>query len=201
MMIPKELQESIAVAKENIDSFGEPPLKYRIGILKALGNNSLTIHENEGYYKRSKLAIKCAFKSIHFWENAYPDDKRPHDLLEKAERVFVNQIDLNELENYYENFKTDLDNIEPEDENNFVPIYAGFACWTAVATVLYDSVWETTAESELDVNPDDWDSSYYSSIAFSGGAVWEENVNNKARTDFWNWYLDIAVPDIWNLQP
>jgi hypothetical protein len=201
MTLPKELSESIEAAKRNMDLQGEPPLPYRIQILRALGNNSATTHENEGYYKRFRLARACVLKSLHFWENAFPENKQPHYLLEKAEMVFANQLTLNELEPDYEKFKTVLDNLLPENENNFVPIYAGFACWAAVAAVLYDGILETPARSEFEVPPEAWDSSFYSSLAFSGGAVWEENVDNKARAGFWIWYLDVAVPEIWNLQP
>ena len=71
MVLPNELGESIKKAKESFSSFGEPSLSSRINILIALGDNSLTKHENEGYFKRATLALACAYKTLYIWDEIF----------------------------------------------------------------------------------------------------------------------------------
>ena len=118
--------------------------------------------------------------------------------MEKAEKVFSNEINLNELEKYFLDFKTFLDDKFLLGEKYFRGIYAGFSCWSAVGTVLYDSMLETKETSEITIPPEKWDSSFYSALAISNGVIWAETGDVEARKNFWNWYLDTAVPDAWN---
>ena len=196
-MMPNELRESIKIAKESMTSFGEPTYWSRIKVIKTLGDNSATNYQNEGYYKRAKLALACAYKSLYIWDEYFPDEKQPYELLKNSEGIFNNEIDLNELEKYYFDLKTFLDDRFLLGEKYFRGIYAGFSCWAAVGVVLYDSVLETKEDSEINIPPEQWDSSFYSSLAISNGAIWAEVGDIEARKEFWNWYFDEAIPKVW----
>ena len=196
MVLPEELQEAIKTAKKN-SSFGEPSLRSRIYILKVIGNNSLTKHVNEGYYKRAKLALACAYKTLYIWDEYFPNEEEPRKILKEAEKVFSGKITLDELEKYYFQLKTYLDDKFLLGEKYFRGIYAGFSCWAAVGTVLYDSLSETEEEGEINIPPEKLDSSFHSALAISNGAIWAEIGDTEARKEFWNWYFDIAIPNVW----
>ena len=53
---------------------------------------------------------------------------------------------------------------------------------------------------EKTLQPDEWGAEFYSSLAHSGSAVWEEKGGADARSKFWLWYLDKAVPHAWNVE-
>ena len=103
-----------------------------------------------------------------------------------------------DLEKAYFDFKTNLDDKFLLGEEFFRGIYAGFSSWSAVGTVLYDSALEINAESEITVSPEEWDSSFYAAMAISNGVTWENIGDVESRKQFWQWYLDSAIPNIWN---
>jgi hypothetical protein len=198
MIIPKELEKAINEAKKSISDFGEPSLKTRINILEIIGDNSFTKHPNEGYYKRAKLALMCANKSIYVWDDFFPNEKEPYELLMNANDAFSNKISLEALEKKYFGFKTHLDDKFLLGEDYFRGIYAGFSVWSAVGTILYDSFLDIKDESEVKIPPEEWDSSFYAAMAISNGVSWDKLGNVKARKDFWIWYFDVAIIKVWN---
>ena len=85
--------------------------------------------------------------------------------------------------------------ISGEEEEYFSASYAGLACWAAARDVIYGRQdWMTAGESEQEIDPDDWDASFYASIAVTGSSGWDRNGVDHARQKFWIWYLREAVP-------
>lgn len=74
---------------------------------------------------------------------------------------------------------------------------AGMSCVTAMAYVLNSFSFDQGAEIERDTDTSNWDCAFLSSIAEAGGAEWqahERDLDNEARTQFWRWYLECAIP-------
>src|SRR5829696_7526926 len=109
LFLPDELQEAVKTAKESISPLGEPSLQSRVNVLRILGDNSATVHENEGYYKRAKLALAGVYKTLYVWDECFSNDKLPHEILKTGEKIFSGGMGLNELEKHYFKLKTYLD--------------------------------------------------------------------------------------------
>lgn len=76
--------------------------------------------------------------------------------------------------------------------SDFRPTYAGRAALAAAAAALWPTE-EPEASSELDLDPDGWDASFWASIAEAGGATWEVGVGDDARrAKFWEWWVRTA---------
>jgi len=78
----------------------------------------------------------------------------------------------------------------------FPAIYAGFAAWSVARHILFwDHTKAVRGDTELDIDPDDWDACFYASAAVTGGATWENIGQPDMRREFWHWYLTAAVPE------
>ena len=91
--------------------------------------------------------------------------------------------------------KADLDGKFLLGEASFRAVYAGFSCWATAGEVVSpadDGL--SSAISELDLSPEDWDACFFASLAVSGGATWDRIGDPEARREFWRWYLEEAVP-------
>lgn len=77
-------------------------------------------------------------------------------------------------------------------------IAVGFAAVCAVTTALNDEVFGVTElddlRSDRELDPYEWDASFYASIAYAGGASWESQSSAQKRRAFWEWYLNEGVP-------
>jgi hypothetical protein len=198
LKIPAELSEILAEAEKSINDNGELTAANRLRVHQVMENLLSKIHPNAGHYTRAKLAIACSYSSLHLID-VYPNEKQ------KAERVLKNSIDTLQgkydsdvLESENEMLYTDSVNLMNEAKP-FVPaVYGSFACNAAVNTVLYDSDFDSLGIDEKISAPEDWDASFYASIAHCGAAVWEGTGDNSKRKLFWLWYLNQAIPFAWD---
>jgi hypothetical protein len=123
----------------------------------------------------------------------FPGEDLPLTTLEAAEGAAVSgPTPTRTLDQRLGLLKTLLDGKFPLGAPYFCAIYAGFACHAAAFEVLYRC--EPPDAGELDVDPDGWDASFWASLAYAGGAVWEEDVGEpQARRRYWEWFLDGPV--------
>jgi hypothetical protein len=178
-----------------IDNSGELPYTKRIALLTSLGDKKGDANDY-GYLIRSDIAFSCAKKTLYVWDKA-TEGSGFLMALEFAEKCLVNPSMHGELENVMNNMIPQVENILYENDKDHLPAYAGFSCVSALSTALYDEQFDFDAKSELEIEPGQWDSAFHSSLAIAGGAVWERDVvlNNIARREFWEWYLDVAIPN------
>lgn len=139
----------------------------------------------------TRLMMKCAEKTINFWEQKLPNNRVPHSLLQNLELAIVNKFDADKLEAQAQDLQAFLENLFDEGEPAFRACYAGFSCLAAAWSFLY-GINPTQSKGEIEIDPDEWDSSFYSSCAYSGSAVWEDANNSESRKEFWKWYLGTA---------
>ena len=88
------------------------------------------------------------------------------------------------------------------DSDDPAAVYVGYAAADVVNTALYDLPalqGDDTAEpiQDEDLDPYEWDASYYAALAAAGGAPGEEGSDPERRRTFWRWYLSEAVPAAW----
>ncbi|AST89189.1 hypothetical protein CIG66_22735 (plasmid) [Ralstonia pseudosolanacearum] len=119
--------------------------------------------------------------------------------LERGITALSGKYALEKLKKENGEFHTKVIDLFEYGEAAFVAAYSGMATFAAINTILYDTNFDLVGESEKGVPPDDWDASYYGSLAVSGSAVWEGKGGIEGRADYWRWYLDDAIPQAWDV--
>ena len=191
-----EISETLQKCFLSIDAHGELPAYSRQQIYETIEKDSSP--PTSSHYKRAILELKCAKKVLPKWQDCGLTDDSAQKLLELAEESLQGQIDAKYLEQKRDSLYTKTDNLIDEGEEYFTAAYVGFACISAVNAVLYDIDLTTAGTPEIETDPDGWTACFYASIAYCGGATWEEGVGNDAkRREFWEWFLSEAVPTLW----
>ncbi|AFZ10528.1 hypothetical protein Osc7112_6374 (plasmid) [Oscillatoria nigro-viridis PCC 7112] len=197
--LPISVKQVLEECHSHLDSKGELPASYRGKIYKVIGdcfdNNSQNAH-----VIRSRLELSCAWKVLGIWESCELTDDSARKLLEMAENFLRNKGDRKTLETFDNFFYDKLENLMDNGQEYFIAAYAGYASSSAISTVLYDINFDTLYRSEIEIDPDDWTACFNASLAYCGGATWEEGVGDDLkRREFWEWFLNDAVPALWQI--
>ena len=198
MKVPLPIQEALTACHQSFSSSGEPSFESRRQLLLTFEALGVASHTEEARYRRTLLAIKCAQKSLAEWETVLPTDREPHLLLELLASAMCGKVAAKDLESRNNAYRTHVDDVLFLGEAYHPAAYAGFSCFAAVAQLLYDDVPEFMAGGELEVDPQEWGAEFLASLAYCGGAVWENIGSPECRREFWLWYLDEAVPSAFN---
>ncbi|WP_413216063.1 Imm5 family immunity protein [Paraburkholderia kururiensis] len=199
MAIPSKLATKLVEASSSITNHGELPAVERKNILQLVEDLSLAEHARAGYLRRARLALICAHEVLNRM-NGFPDlMERAGHMLALGSSALSGQYELKLLQTKNGEFHTDVIDLFQHGEVAFVAAYAGMATFSAINTVLFDTNFDTVGNDEKAVPPDDWDASYYGSLATSGSAIWEGKGGIASRRAYWTWYLAIAVPEAWDV--
>ena len=119
--------------------------------------------------------------------------------MELVERFFKNEVEEKELARIRSYFNTLAEHLMLKGEEYFTAGYAGFACVSAANNALYGFFeLDFAGKPEIETDPDLWTAAFLASIAYCGGATWEKGVGDDLkRREFWEWFLDEAVPSLW----
>ena len=195
--LPTIILQLLNDCQHNIDTRGELSSSERKKIYEKIDELSTEENNNTGYYRRVKLQLACAWKTLDKWECQLTDNSA-RELLELAEQSLKGEVEEQELEEAKDRLYTLAEDLIDEGKQYFMTAYAGFACISAVNAVLYDTDLDTIGTPEIELEPDDWTACFYSCAAYCGGATWEEGIGDDLkRREFWGWFLNEAVPAIW----
>jgi hypothetical protein len=187
------LFQYIQEALNSIDDNGEPDFTYRCKLRKLLGEE--VVEGKQAGVIWLTAEILTAKKVLPIWKAYFPSDDMLVKLLYEAEKQLLQPKKITTPYEKVGEVRVYLESISLRDEEDFSPVYAGYACWAAVGNVLLDiEIWpECKPELELDIEL--WDASFFASLAYSGGAVWEESVGGPIkRREYWEWFLREAIP-------
>jgi hypothetical protein len=152
-----------------------------------------------GLYRRYRLALACALKVVDRMK-PYPDVfALAESMLAKGLMAMRGSFDLKLLQRETGALHTKVMDLFEHGEAAYVSAYAGFACVSALNTVLFDTDFDKAGADEMQIDPDDWDPSFSASLAMSGSAIWEKKGGNDLRRAFWQWYLNAAIPLAWEV--
>jgi hypothetical protein len=179
----------------DIDTAGELPLTVRRRLRESLvallpGNESALAFV-------AMLGLACAKRAWPVWRTAFPSESRPMDLAEGA----VSSITEGSTSGAWDGsefmkVKTYLDNKLLLGQEYSPAVYAGFASWAVARDVLsWNHPKVTLRDTELEIDPEEWDPCFLATLAITGGATWEGVGRSDIRHEFWYWYLTTAVPD------
>ncbi len=147
----------------------------------------------------AKLELTCAWKVLNIWEDCDLTDTSPRELLELAERFLQGEVEEKELVRIRSYFNTLAEHLMEKGEEYFTASYACFACISAANNALYGFFeFDTDGKPEIEIDYDWWTACFYASMAYCGGATWEKGVGDDLkRREFWEWFLNEAVPSLW----
>jgi hypothetical protein len=156
---------------------------------------------NLGYRRRVNLAIQSTRHVLPIWEAIWSEDPTPQRILVEAEQVLNGTTDLEQAwvdRNQFWVYALDLSNTqEAYHTDSFVAFSAVQALTTALTDEIFDPCHIDKTLTDADIDPEELDASFCAAVAFSRGAVWTENSDASKRQQFWNWWLEDAVPSAW----
>ncbi len=183
----------------NLNQRGDLPSYQRQKIYSLFNSN---LNKNLGHIKRAKLELLCAWKTLHIWESCPFTDNLARELLEISEQCLQEKMTTVELSQKSDGFYFLVDDLISEGEEYLDAAYAGFACAAAVNAVLYDIDLNLVGIPDQDKEPEDWLACANACDAYSSVRSWKiEESNVPKRREFWEWFLNQAVPSAWNYYP
>src|ERR1019366_29473 len=149
-----------------------------------------------GLQRRTTLAILTVRHVLPIWETAFPTNHKPEWMLAVAQEYLDQLTDFQTVRGLNNLFWSELDCL------GSVAVAVGYAAAQSVTTALSDERFDPaaldTVVSDQDLDPYQWDASFYASVAYAGSAPWEEKPHTNRRREFWTWFLEVAVPAAWD---
>ncbi len=156
-------------------------------------------HVDAGYLRRARLAIVCAMEVLERIDPYRDVVAEARAMVAKGLMALSGKYPLDRLQQECGDFHVKVVDLLEHGEAAYVSTYAGMAVFSAINTVLYDTNFDLVGENELNVPPDEWDASFYGSLAASGSAIWEGKGGMERRRAYWRWYLEQAIPLAWEV--
>src|SRR5215813_13350294 len=201
MELSGELEQAIRTASEALktNERGELLLPARKRLWAAMGSRIVVGSKailGPGVRRRTRLALLTTERVLSIWEQTFPTNLGPKHMLATAEEYLAQRIDFKTAWDLKNRFWGKLENL------GSIAVTVGFAACQVVTTALNDERFNPEdIETELfdhNLDPYEWDASFYASVAYAGSAPWEAESNSTRREEFWEWYIKEAVPRVWN---
>jgi hypothetical protein len=190
------VDEMAARAVDEIDERGQPSLHVRNELLRRVLD--LVPWQRRTFFMGA-LGLLCAEKAWPLWLEKFPEEDAPITFLKRAVGAAAQGSLIPDGHRELSNVKALIEGVAMVDDKKFRATYAGLSCWSASTDIIYGRhEYLTLGDSEREIDPDDWDGSFYASLALAGGASWE-GVGDVARRDFWTWFFRTAIPDAFAL--
>ncbi len=204
MSLPGTLVSAIKAAHEAMsqNSQFDLDLGYRHSIWAALGPRaSSQVPKPSGLRRRATLAILSARYVIPIWESVWPGDNTPHRILVEAGQVLDGLVEPQTADRDFGKFWTYMDSLASRLKNSSA-VMVGYSAAKALCAALFDEKFDpfhiNYELTDADVDPYDSDAAFAAAAAYAGGAIWNTNSISSKRREFWEWWLDEAVPAAWN---
>jgi hypothetical protein len=151
-----------------------------------------------GLRRRTMLAVCATEHVLPIWEQSL-STKDPHEMLDTAQRYLRGEVDWDSAWETKNSFSGGLKNANSDEWKEIgCSICVGYAAVRTMGVALKDE-WMDGDET-LDEDRDDWDAGFFACAAFSG-APWGTNSDPRRRLQFWEWYIDDAVPQAYSGWP
>lgn len=207
MKVNDELLQALEYARTALaqNEHGDLPLSARKRIWSAMGPRRTTDGRailSAGLRRRTRLAILTAQKVISIWRLSFPENNQPEFMLATTEEYMKGQADYKTAWKRQNQFWGELDNLKAYAVKYSPSVNVGYAAAVVVSTALNDEQFDPqqleSDVSDRDLDVYDWDASYLACAAYAGGASWQPESDDNRRREFWEWYINEAVPSAWN---
>ncbi|WP_395243929.1 Imm5 family immunity protein [Agromyces sp. MMS24-K17] len=196
--MPPALTAELARAAAAIDDDGELPAPERGRMHRTIDDAARRIHPNAARYVRAKLALTCAQASLVHVNGSAELRAESEALLSAIAAAMRGDLDADTLETLHDSAAARTDDLLLSGSVDPRTAYALRAGVAAASTLLYDPEPDELGTPELESDPTDWEACFFTSLAATGGAVWDGIGDAVERRRFWEWYLAVAVPHAWD---
>lgn len=200
IILPPSITKMVDSLDMALDEHGQISLQFNYYINHEIEQLSLEENPNAGYFRRAKWALAAAYHVLPLWLHAAPQHMEPKNVLDTAMDCLYQQAEPYGLCQGTELLFENLVHLTQENEELQIIGAAAFSCYAAARVVAHDldiNLLNTPVEEK---DPEDWEACFYASIAYSGGATWNEESDNFKRKEFWQWYFKNALPNIWSIK-
>jgi Immunity protein Imm5 len=177
-------------------------LGFRCRLLSAFDEINGPTRSRSGHSKRVKLATLSVEKVLPLWDSCFPSDRSPYLALELAKKLLAGTISATAATRETSRLWAHCDDLIFDHQDDVNPIMVGYGAVQALREALSETHFGcenvNDGSTDLDVEPHDWDASFYAAIAYSRGAPWESSSDKQKRFEFWTWWLTSAVSDATN---
>lgn len=206
MDLPRHCIESIEACRSALrqNSLGHLILRPRKRLLLALGpyrrDPQARAIPSVGHRRRVALACATAEKVIPLWERHLYGDGRARRMVELARAYASGGSTEEAARDKIGRFMTELEDMLEEVGN---VEYAGWAAVDAASVAASDEDLSDPDSDldDLDVDVTSWSAGYAASVAYANGAPGQPGSEVNRRREFWNWWLDEAVPAAYLQEP
>ena len=205
-MLSERLVSTIDNARSILEHHpqGDLPLGYRRAIWVAMGpkKTSYIANDNPGWVRRAHLAYLTAQHALPIWVQRFPRNHTPQRFLKKIDVVLQNGITKKGIDKFYNEDWVKLEEISYDHSDALNIVAVVYSAYRALNTAIDDrpSIPDSINFdiADHDIDPYDFDASFFAAFAIADGPIWEEGSNADKRHAFWEWWLNEAVPDAWN---
>ena len=141
-----------------------------------------------GLLRRAALLVACVQRALPVWEQAFPDDRRPRELVERVMPALRGDLPEAEVYAVARPLREDVDRLGGDLKGSGGPFFAGRA-----AVFLASEAWDGDLDPELyppetrDLDMDELRVEALAAYALAGE-------DSEARRAYWRWYVTEAFP-------
>jgi hypothetical protein len=140
-----------------------------------------------GLLRRAALLVACARRALPVWEQAFPDDRRPHELVDAILPALRGERAEQEVDRAARDLREDVERLGSDLERKeafFAGILAVHLGWEAWDGDLDPDFYDADAR---DLDLDELPGEALAAYALAGE-------DPEARREFWRWYVSEAFP-------
>lgn len=201
----EQVRNAVAVCRTEIEQDEQHRMSFasRRALLLTLGPQQRDargrcVELATGKRRRLLLALDASRRVASFWSRDFGTPALDN-LLGQIEGYLGGTVSIDDVRKKTDSLQGGLAN-DPRGKDQ--AYLAGRAVagtgWVAVGDELLAAD-EGASEEELadPEDPDLWDPAFFAAGAWAGGMPWTPSFSATAYRDFWQWYLDEAVPRAW----
>jgi hypothetical protein len=203
MLIPQELEKTIERAYTQMKAHPARALVpiHRQALYNLINLND-SLHERRSF---KWLAIVTARYTLSIWQNTKLDNRSPEYLIKMAEGILNGKGSIDaaniEADKAWEQIEK-LGTINNDRSINNRSFYVYVTAFEALMEVLGRDPFQDIVidESSTDFDLDPWSSdTALWAVAAYAGQIGDLDSDTSKRQEFWEWWLQEAIPTAWNL--
>lgn len=190
----KVIEQARTAVRDDVEHALKPYLRRQIYDAFALGSKAREV--------RARLEIMTARKTLPFWQEVWPENKLPHDLLQCATEVLEGVSRAELVTPKVSAAWLELEEIGAQSlgEVESQAFFAGQAALEAALHAIGEDRWKgielSKEDEDADLDPWSSDTASWAAAAWAG-PFWEGKSDANRRREFWLWWLSEAIPRAW----
>jgi hypothetical protein len=173
--------------------------EWRLGLWRLMGpRRRPTEPPSIAHARRTKLAVACVQKVLPVWHAYWPENAAPLRALTAVSEALR---DWSIVDPYYDILEEVIEQIEEAMQEVYWASRAGQSAVEALVVAIDDEQFKDQGqmdEGDAQTDGPNQDAAGNAAVAFARGTILHPNSDPAARLEFWRWYLEEAVPSVFD---